>query len=85
MISVLVDNGMPTPWLVRRVLEEETDYESAVRRLKSVRIGGPVYYIVSGVGPNEGIVIERDPDAVHAYYELSDTVWFLVQTNYDRD
>jgi acid ceramidase/N-acylethanolamine-hydrolysing acid amidase len=31
------------------------------------------------------MVIERDTDGVHAYYELSDTTWFLVQTNYDRD
>lgn len=35
------------------------------------RIGGPVYYIVSGIKPYEGMVIERDVDAVHAYYELS--------------
>jgi hypothetical protein len=40
---------------------------------------------VAGVGPNEGMVIERDPEGVHAFYELSDETWFLVQTNYDRD
>lgn len=49
------------------------------------RIGGPVYYIISGIGANEGMVIERDTDSVHAYYELSETNWFIVQTNYDRD
>ena len=31
------------------------------------------------------MVIERDTDSVHAYYELSESNWFLVQTNYDRD
>lgn len=31
------------------------------------------------------MVIERDTDKVHAFYELSETNWFLVQTNYDRD
>ncbi len=30
-------------------------------------------------------MIERDTDKVHAIYELSDSVWFLIQTNYDRD
>ena len=30
-------------------------------------------------------MIERDSDKVHAAYELSDSTWFLVQTNYDRD
>lgn len=31
------------------------------------------------------MVIERDIEGVHAFYELSETTWFLVQTNYDRD
>src|SRR5579864_8441818 len=52
LISVLVDNAVPTPWLVRKVLEEETTFKAATERLKSTRIGGPVYYIVSGLGPN---------------------------------
>jgi acid ceramidase/N-acylethanolamine-hydrolysing acid amidase len=29
--------------------------------------------------------MERDNDKVHAFYELNDTTWFLVQTNYDRN
>lgn len=41
--------------------------------------------MVSGVGPNDGMVIERETDSVNAFYELSDTTWFLVQTNSDRD
>lgn len=51
--------------------------------MKTVEIGGPIYYIVSGIG--QGIVIEREIKGVHAAYELSDKNWFLVQTNYDRD
>lgn len=31
------------------------------------------------------MVIERETDSTKAYYELSETMWFLVQTNYDRD
>lgn len=53
--------------------------------MKEQRIGGPVYFVVSGAGANEGMVIERDTDSVHAYYELSEDNWFIVQTNYDRD
>ena len=53
--------------------------------MKSTRISGPVYYIVSGTQPYQGIVIERDVNGVHASYELSPERWFLVQTNYDRD
>jgi hypothetical protein len=52
LISVLKDNAIPTLWLLRRVLAEETNYASAVKRLKSERVGGPVYFIVSGLGAN---------------------------------
>ena len=41
--------------------------------------------MISGIKENEGIVIERDSGKVHAAYELSDSTWYLVQTNYDRD
>jgi hypothetical protein len=84
-ISLLVQNDIPTCWLLRKVVEEETNYASAVHRLKTTKIAGPVYFVVSGIQGNEGIIIERNSDSVHAAYELSDSTWFLVQTNYDRD
>lgn len=85
LISVIKNNAIPTCWLLRKVLEEETSYAAATKRLREERIAAPVYYIVGGVGRNEGMVIEREPDSVHAFYELSDETWFLVQTNYDRN
>lgn len=57
LISVLIDDAIPTCWLLRKVLEEEQSYSQAVRRLKATRIGGPVYYIISGINPYEGTVI----------------------------
>ena len=68
---MLIDDAIPTCWLLRKVLEEEQSYNSAIKRLKMTRIGGPVYYIISGINPYEGMVIERDVNAVNAYYELS--------------
>ena len=44
-----------------------------------------MYYIIAGAQPNEGMVIERATNGTHAYYELNEERWFLVQTNYDRD
>ena len=44
-----------------------------------------MYYIISGIEPNEGSVIERETNSIHGFYELNDERWFLVQTNYDRD
>lgn len=70
-VNVLIKNAIPTCWLLKKVVEEESTYEGAVQRLKNDRIGGPVYFIVSGTKGNEGIVIERDNDKVHAAYELN--------------
>jgi hypothetical protein len=85
LISVIKNNAIPTCWLLRKVLEEESTYAGALKRLKGERIAAPVYYILAGVASNEGTVIERDTDGVHAAYELSEQTWFIVQTNYDRD
>jgi hypothetical protein len=32
----MVDNSIPSAWLLRKVLEEEATYESAVSKLKNV-------------------------------------------------
>jgi hypothetical protein len=81
----LKDNAIPALWLVRKVLLEETTYAGATERLRNTEISCTIYYIVSGVKGNEGMVIERDTNQTHAYYELNDYMWFLIQTNYDRD
>jgi hypothetical protein len=49
LISIMLDDGIPTVWLLRRALAEETNFNSAVKRLKYEKIGGPVYYIISGI------------------------------------
>lgn len=85
LISVIKDNSMPTLWMMKKTLEEETSYAAATTRLRTERTGGPVYFIVSGLKDNEGMVIEKDTNSTYAYYELSETNWFLVQTNSDRD
>ena len=84
LIAIMEDNALPSCWIIRKTLEEQTNYADAIHRLKTDKIGGPVYYIVSGLQGNEGAVIERDTESVNGFYELTDTTWFLVQTNYDR-
>lgn len=51
-ISVLIDNAIPTCWLLKKVVEEEPTYERALERLKTERIGGPVYFVVTGTQGN---------------------------------
>jgi hypothetical protein len=82
---VLKENNIPALWLVRKVFIEAADYAEATKRLRDTNISCPIYFIVSGLKDNEGMVIERETDHFKAYYELSDYNWFLVQTNYDRD
>ena len=85
LISVFWQDAIPNVWLLRKILENEVTYENALDKLLHTPIAAPIYYIISGVKKNEGAVIERDPSSVHGYYSLSNTTWFLIQTNYDRD
>ena len=79
-----MENAIPTCWLLKKVVDQEATFDNAVRRLKTQRIGGPVYFVVSGTKGYEGIIIERNNDNVHGFYSLSESNWYLVQTNYDR-
>ena len=67
------------------MFRDETNYADALKRLRTERTDGPVYYIMAGLKNNEAAVIEKDYNGSHAYYELTDSQWFLVQTNYDRE
>ena len=85
LINIMIDDAIPDAWLMRQVLEEQTSYAGALKRLRTERTDAPVYYILAGLQGNEGAVIEKGYNGSHAYYELSESQWFLVQTNYDRD
>lgn len=85
LMSVFYNDAIPNVWLVRKILEEEVSYQNALNRLLYTRIAAPIYYVISGVKPNEGSIIERNPGSIHAWYSLNSTTWFLIQTNYDRD
>jgi hypothetical protein len=46
--------------------------------LNETPIATAVYYIASGVSGNQGVVIERDAESIHGFYQLNETNWFLV-------
>jgi len=85
LFNLIVRGYTPSDILTRKVLLEEKDYKSVLKKLSNTKISAPVYYIISGKNGNEGAVIERDPKKPNAVYELTEERWFLVQTNYDRD
>lgn len=58
------ENGLPASHLLRQVFEQATDYESAKAMLSKTPIASPVIYILAGMRPGEGCVIERLEDDV---------------------
>mmetsp|Transcript_23177 Transcript_23177/g.17603 ORF Transcript_23177/g.17603 Transcript_23177/m.17603 type:complete len:200 (+) Transcript_23177:481-1080(+) len=43
----------------------------------------PIYGILAGSGPNEGVVISKAADGIDNIRQLDDENWFLLQTNDD--
>lgn len=66
---------------IRKALTELNSYEEAVKYLSTDRIVAPSYDIMSG--PSTGSVITRNRFDSADIRTLNDTVWYLVETNYD--
>ncbi len=54
---------MPPAHLLRQVLERAPDYAAAKTMLSETRLAVPAIFILSGVAPGEGCIIERTEDA----------------------
>lgn len=76
--NLIYKESIPSDFLLREVLLNARDFDSAVKMLYDTRITSSVYYIISGLDKNDGVVIERNPDDVNMKYQLNDTTWFLV-------
>ena len=66
--NLIVKNYQPCAWLLRRVLLEEETWQGAYNRLTTENVSAPIYYILSGLQGDEGAVIEKKPEGVHAVY-----------------
>ena len=69
---------------MRDVLEKCNSYQCAYDRLLYTTLTTPVFFILSGLSGNEGAVITRDPEGLVNVRTLSESQWFLVQTNQDH-
>jgi hypothetical protein len=54
----------PVSFLVREVMETETEYQQAVDALRMSELMAPVYLTIAGTRKGEGIVLARDREAV---------------------
>mmetsp|Transcript_20929 Transcript_20929/g.19997 ORF Transcript_20929/g.19997 Transcript_20929/m.19997 type:complete len:106 (-) Transcript_20929:278-595(-) len=69
---------------LRETFEEIEDFATAVEALSTMKTIVPLYMILSGPGPNEGVVISKDTDGVANTARLDDDHWYIVQTNDDH-
>jgi len=82
---MFVNNYVPPDFFLRVVFDNAKTFDEAVKMMNETNVACAIYYIVSGIEGNQGVVIERDATSIHGFYQLNSTDWFLVQTNYDRD
>lgn len=83
--NLFFTQGNEALYHLRYILENASDYKSALDMARNHSLLARAYYSIMGTTGNEGCVIERTESGIHNEYCLSDDVWFLVQTNTDRD
>ncbi|KAL4507129.1 hypothetical protein ABPG72_001922 [Tetrahymena utriculariae] len=71
-------------YLPQIAVDQANTFDEAVQLLKTINVSSPIYFIVSGLQGNQGVVIERNRESIQNVYTLSESEWFLVQTNTDR-
>jgi len=86
MIHNLIDGRLLNGWTVRKILENEVDYESAINALKTQPYASAEYAIVSGV--KKGTILSRNPDNVAHVQELGSKNFderddYIIMTNFD--
>lgn len=85
LLSVL-EGAQLTFFTLRRVLDESSDYPSALNQATNTPTAAPVYFILGGRQEGEGALIVRngrDVAVVKKLDDYQDHSWFLVETNYD--
>ncbi|KAM8938927.1 N-acylethanolamine-hydrolyzing acid amidase [Pelodytes ibericus] len=85
-IYAFLKRSSPVSWLVRDVLEDAPDFQSAVLKLSKTPIIAETYYIMAGAYPNEGVVVTRNRGGPADIWPLDplNGEWFRVETNYDH-
>ncbi|XP_070613003.1 N-acylethanolamine-hydrolyzing acid amidase [Erythrolamprus reginae] len=76
----------PASWLIRTVLSESEDFETAFYMLAKIPIIADVYYIIGGTTARQGAVITRKRTGPVDIWPLDplNGAWYRVETNYDH-
>jgi len=83
--AIIEKNASLVSFLTREVIQNENNFQAALKELSDVDLIADVYYILAGVSAGEGAVITRNrTDAADTWMLNSPSRWFEVQTNYDH-
>ncbi|XP_034287135.1 N-acylethanolamine-hydrolyzing acid amidase [Pantherophis guttatus] len=76
----------PASWLIRTVLSEAEDFQTAFYMLAKIPIIADVYYIIGGKTARQGAVITRKRTGPEDVWPLDplNGEWYRVETNYDH-
>jgi hypothetical protein len=82
---LLHNNASPVTFVTREVMENMTNYFTALELLVDTPLIDDVYYTLSGTSPNQGTVITRSRNnASDIWHVSSPETWYILQTNYDH-
>lgn len=85
MVVREIQLGVPEIGMATRdALNGADTFDQAVDAMSSFKTICPKYVIMAGMGPNDGVVISRDPDGVANIRQLDDDHWYVAQTNDDH-
>jgi len=87
VVSELTKGGSEISLYARQVAETQTNFASAVTALTNQPLSADVYFIVSGLGGDQGTVITRTPHNATDVWTINPSVnqtWFVIETNYDH-
>ncbi|KAL3881916.1 hypothetical protein ACJMK2_028303 [Sinanodonta woodiana] len=86
LLALLDRKAVPTTFLVRDILANVPDFESAINHLSTTDTIAPVYFIIAGVNPGQGAVITKGRLETIDIWRLDPIHgrWFVLETNYDH-
>lgn len=83
LLQALLMKSMTPTQHIRKIMEEEAEFDGAIEKIAKGPIINPAYFIVGG--PNdEATVVTRGREEAVDYWKLKDPAFYLLETNYDH-
>jgi len=83
--NLMSGNYLPIAYEIRKALEVQPDFASVVKHFEQLKLPTNAYITIGGLQGNEGIVLTRDENGVFDSIVLSESRWFVIVTNWDRN